>query len=234
MPLYSRVATLTGGPVEPVEWAVDITGKVNQIMDVEVSLWQGVFGYPLGTVAWSAMVESRAQLAEQTAKLAADSAFLDLAGAGQAFATTPFEDVLRSIVHMTREPEGSPPMGGWAEVTTATPAEGKIGEAMAWGVEIADAYTAATGTGCAFLADDYGTFGQVTLGRRPRRRRRHRPGLSGRSGRRRVHGVDRRCWAPLPTRLGQPSGEHPSRLSAGRARRRWVSFRGRATAVSPA
>jgi hypothetical protein len=162
MHLFSRVATLTGGPVEPVDWAVNITGKVNQIMDVEVSLWQGVFGYPLGTVAWSAMVESRAHLAEQTAKLAADSTFLELAGAGQAFATTPFEDALRSIVHMTREPEGSPPIGGWAEVTTATPAEGKIGEAMAWGVEIADAYTAATGTGCAFLADDYGTFGQVT------------------------------------------------------------------------
>ena len=82
MHLFSRVATLTGGPVEPVEWAVGITGKVNEIMDVEVSLWQGVFGYPLGTVAWSAMVESRAHLAEQTAKLAADSTFLELAGAG--------------------------------------------------------------------------------------------------------------------------------------------------------
>ena len=33
---------------------------------------------------------------------------------------------------------------------------------MAWGVEIADRYTAVTGTGSAFLADDYGPFGQLT------------------------------------------------------------------------
>lgn len=33
---------------------------------------------------------------------------------------------------------------------------------MAWGVEISEAYAAVTGTPVAFLADDYGPFGQVT------------------------------------------------------------------------
>ncbi len=43
-----------------------------------------------------------------------------------------------------------------------TPAEGRLADAMAWGVEIAEHYTTVTDTGAAFLADDYGTFGQLT------------------------------------------------------------------------
>ncbi len=161
MHLFSRVATLTGGPVEPIEWAMNVTAKVDQIMEVDVSLWQSRFGYPLGTVAWSAMVESRAHLDEQMAKTTADSGFLDLVGQGQPFIAVPPQDTLRSVVHITREP-GSAPIGAWVEVTSVTPAEGKLADAMAWGVEIADHYTTVTDTGAAFLADDYGTFGQLT------------------------------------------------------------------------
>ena len=63
MHLFSRLGVVNGGPVETLEWAVNITTRVNQAMDVDVSLWQGQFGYPLGTLAWTALVESRAQLA---------------------------------------------------------------------------------------------------------------------------------------------------------------------------
>jgi hypothetical protein len=163
MHLFSRVGVVTGSPVETLEWAVNITAKVNEAMDVEVSLWQGQFGYPLGTVAWTAVVESRAQLAAETMKLAADQGYLDLVGQGQAFAgTTPFEDSLGTLVHTTAEPDGPPPIGAWAEITTAVPMGGKIAAAMAWGVEISDYHAAVTGSPVMFLADDYGTFGQVT------------------------------------------------------------------------
>jgi hypothetical protein len=162
MHLFSRVGVVTGGPVETLEWAVNITARVNQAMDIEVSLWQGQFGNPLGTVAWSALVESRAQLAEETLKLAADQGYLDLVGQGQAFAgAIPFEDSLRTMVHMTAEPAEPPPLGAWAEITTAVPMAGKIAAAMAWGVEISDYHAAVTGSPVMFLADDYGTFGQV-------------------------------------------------------------------------
>ncbi|MET1050363.1 MAG: hypothetical protein ABWZ55_12130 [Acidimicrobiales bacterium] len=162
MHLFSRVATLTGGPIQPIEWAANITAHVNGLMGVELSLWQGQFGYPLGTVAWSAVFESRAHLAEETSKLAGDQGFLDLVGQGQEFATTPFTDTLRTVVHSTSEPGDAPPIGAWAELTTAAPAAGQIGAARAWGVEIADRYSAVTGTPSVFLADDYGPFGQLT------------------------------------------------------------------------
>lgn len=163
MHMFSRVSTLTGGPQRPLEWALGITERVNAVMDVDVSLWGAAFGYPGGTVAWSTLVESRAHLTEQMGKLAGDTAFVSLAEQGLEFATTPYEDSLRTIVHMTAEPDGTPPpLGAMAELITASPAAGKIGAAMAWGVEMADRYAAVTGSGVAFLADDYGTFGQAS------------------------------------------------------------------------
>lgn len=70
MHLFSRVFTLTGGPVGPVEWALAMMEKANDAMDVDVSLWTGAFGYPGGTVAWNTLVESRAHLTAQMAKVA--------------------------------------------------------------------------------------------------------------------------------------------------------------------
>jgi hypothetical protein len=162
--VFSRLATLGGGIVKPLDWAVRITAKVNEVGTLETSLWQANFGYPLGTVSWTTIVDSRAQLAEQFAALGADQGFLDLIDEGQAYVgTTPGQDALRSIVHMTREPNpDGAPIGAVAEVITATPGEGKLRAAMAWGVEIAEKVTALTDTGTAFTADDYGPFGQVT------------------------------------------------------------------------
>ena len=162
MHMFSRVGTLMGGVRRPLEWATEITEKVNSIVDLDVTMWTGSFGYPVGTVAWSAMVESRQHLADQTAKLVVDDGYLTLVEKGQEFATTPLEDHLRTVVHMTAEPEGPPPIGAAAEIITATAATGQIGEAMAWGVSITDKVAAITGADSVFLADAYGTFGQMT------------------------------------------------------------------------
>jgi hypothetical protein len=146
MHMYSRLLTLQGGPVRPMEWAQKVTERVNAVMDVDVTLWSAAFGYPGGTVAWSTIVESRAQLADNFAKAGADQGFL-----------------VRTIAHMTTEPTGeAPPMGAVAELVTAVAAGGKFAAATAWGAEIADQYKAVTGTDAVFLIDDYGPFGQVT------------------------------------------------------------------------
>jgi hypothetical protein len=163
MHMFSRVATLGGGPARPVDWATRITERVNAVGSVNTSLWSAAFGYPGGTVAWSTLVESRAQLADEFAKIGADSQFLALAEEGAEFATTPFQDTLRSIVHMTTEPTGDgPPLGAVADIITARAAAGQFGAATAWGVQIADQYATISGTGAVFAVDDYGPFGQVT------------------------------------------------------------------------
>lgn len=161
MHLFSRVCSLTGGPGRPLDWATRMTERVNAVMGVEVALWTSAFGNPVGTVAWSAQFESRAQLAAEMGKTAGDDKFLALAGEGQEFTSGGLTDTLRTIVHTTAVPTGPPPVGAWAEIITAVPAVGKIAASMAWGVEISEAYAAVTGTPVAFLADDYGPFGQL-------------------------------------------------------------------------
>jgi len=164
MHLFSRLATLAGPPGATLDWATRITARVNEVGSLDTTLWTAAFGYPGGTVAWSTIVDSRAQLSDEFGKLGGDPAFNELLEEGQQFAgSTPFQDSLRSIVHMTREPQDEgPPVGAVAELITAVAGEGKFGAAVAWGTEIADVVTAATDTGVAFMVDDYGTFGQVT------------------------------------------------------------------------
>ena len=163
MHLFSRVAQIHGGPRRSLDWATRITEKVNQLMDVDVVLWNGTLGHPGPTVAWSAVVESRAHLEAQMAKAAVDDGFLDLAEEGAEFTGGTFQDTRRWGVHLTSAPSVDlPALGAWALRATAAPAEGQLAAAMAWGVEIADRYKQVTGAEVAFMSDAYGLFGQVT------------------------------------------------------------------------
>ncbi len=163
MHLFSRVFTLTGGPVRPVEWALAMMEKANDAMDVDVSLWIGAFGYPGGTVAWSTLVESRAHLTEQMGKVAAHQGFLQAAEMGQEFASGPYSDRLRTVFHTTTTPGDIPvPIGAVADELTVQAAPGQFEAVQAWAVKNADLYAALTGSPVAVLVDDYGPFGQVS------------------------------------------------------------------------
>lgn len=161
--LFSRVFTLGGGPVRPVEWALAMMEKANEAGDWDVTLWTGAFGFPGGTVAWNTFVESRDELTRQIGKVAAHQGFLQAAEIGQDYATAPFEDSLRSVIHLT-SPAAThrPPIGAVADLVSGVPAPGQIGAVRAWGVEVAELYASITGSPVAFLADAYGPLGQVT------------------------------------------------------------------------
>ena len=161
--LFSRTFTLAGGPVRPVEWALAMMEKANEAGDWDVTLWTGSFGFPGGTFAWNTFVKSRADLTEQIGKVAGHQGFLQAAEMGQEFATAPFEDSLRAVVHLTSpQAVARPPIGAVVELVTALPAPGQIQTVRAWGVEVAELYAEITGTPVAFLTDAYGPLGQVT------------------------------------------------------------------------
>lgn len=163
MHLFSRVFTLTGGPVRPVEWALAMMEKANDAMDVDVSLWIGAFGYPGGTVAWNTLVESRAHLTEQMGKVAAHQGFLQAAEMGQEFASGSFSDRLRTVVHTTTAPGDVPvPIGSVADELTVQATPGRFDALQAWAVQNADLYATLTGSPVAVLVDDYGPFGRVS------------------------------------------------------------------------
>ena len=160
MLLFSRVVTLTGKPREAMGWAVGITEYVNAHSELDVSLWSADFGYPLGTVAWSAVVESQVALAEGTAKLLVDDGYFDQLDNGRDFATQPGQDFLRELVH--GEPGDPPPLGAVASITTATALVDRMADAVGWAVEIAQHVTATTDAPVSVLTNVYGQMGEIS------------------------------------------------------------------------
>jgi hypothetical protein len=162
MYIFQRTTTLQGGYRKPLGWAVEMTEFVNANTDLDVGLWVGGFGFPLGTVAWSARVESRDQLQAAIAGLMEINEYHDRVEAGQEFVTTPGQDSLRQLIFPDAMPEGAPPVGAVATLTTASAAAGHIADAIGWGVEIAGIFAETTGSQASFLVDSYGAYGQVT------------------------------------------------------------------------
>lgn len=159
---FARLLTLQGDVRETMPWATEITAKAISITGLDITLWGSVFGYPVGTLAWSTIVEGRAQLGTAMAKLPADSAYLDLGAKAQEWVTGPAEDVFRSVVH--GGPGDEPPgIGAIASVTQAVAATGKMPEAVAWAVDMAQHASSVTGTNVSLLVNAYGDFGGMAF-----------------------------------------------------------------------
>ena len=160
MLLFSRVLTVTGSPRRALPWALGVTNYVNDHSDLEVNLWSATYGYPLGTLAWTAVVESQSALAAATAGLLADDGYYDLIEQAADLVDQPGEDLLRQLVH--GEPGEPPPVGAVATVTTATALVDRMADAVGWGVEIAQHVTSVTGTPVAVFTDVFGQMGGMT------------------------------------------------------------------------
>jgi len=159
---FARVLNLAGDQRETMAWAAETTAQVNAKTDLDVGLWGGLFGFPVGTVAWSTMIEGRAQLAAETAKLATDNDYLDQVAKAADWVNAPAEDLLRRVVHGT--PAAEPPaVGAIASVTQAVAATGKMPEAVAWATDMAEHASSITGIQVALLVNAYGDFGGMAF-----------------------------------------------------------------------
>ncbi len=137
-----------------------ITEYVNAHGSLPVTLWAGNFGYPLGTMIWSAMVESEAALATGTGQLLADPGYLDLLDSGADLIGTPGHDMLREVLYGA--PGDPPPVGALATVTTATAIVDRLGDALGWAVEIGQHVEQVIGTPVGVFTNVFGTLGGIT------------------------------------------------------------------------
>ncbi|MEP7201018.1 MAG: hypothetical protein ABI894_00300 [Ilumatobacteraceae bacterium] len=164
--MFARLVTLTGSPRKSMPWAMGITEYVNSHSPLSVTCWAGSFGYPIGTVAWTAMVESEAALAAGTGALLADPGYLDLVESAQDLISSPGHDVLREAIY--GEPGDPPPIGAVATVTTATAIVDRMGDALGWAVEIAQHVEGVVGSSVGVLTDVFGTMGGIAwIGSQP-------------------------------------------------------------------
>ena len=160
MLLFSRVVTPSASPSKVMPWAADITQYVNANSDLQVSLWSGTFGYPIGTLIWSSFVESLAALSAATGALVSQSGYIERLDAAADFVTSPGQDHLRSVVYGS--PSDPPPLGAIGTITTATAMVDRMADAVGWSVEIAQYLEGLMGNSIGVLTDVYGQMGRIT------------------------------------------------------------------------
>ena len=159
MLLFSRVVTPVGSPRRAMAWAFGMTDYVNTHSDLNVTLWSGTFGYPVGTLAWSTIVESQVALAESTSTLLNDDGYFDLIEQAEGMVPTPPHDILRELVF--GEPADPPPVGAVATITTATALVDRMADAVGWGVEIAQYVAESTAAPVSVLTNVFGQMGEL-------------------------------------------------------------------------
>lgn len=162
MYLFMRAGRLAPGQMQDgLEWAVEITEKVNQITSLDVGLWTPMLSEGIGRLSWGASVEHLAELEEADAKLMADPTYLDLVQRGAKLTAGGFDDQTLQFVHNP----GADHHTSHVAVVRAQLANGQFAKGIEVGVAIADRATKLSGTPTSFLmaiTGDYGGCAWIT------------------------------------------------------------------------
>ena len=161
MLIFQRMVTLQGPPEEAGAWAVEMTALVNERTELEVSLWQGLFGVPLGSFAWTTRLPNFTALEAANDSLIGDRDYLAKVAEARDWVTTPGEDHLVRVAHIAGGDYVRPDVGSYAETTVAVPAPGRLAPASEWGVDITDRVSTMTHATAMFGGDSFGNFGQL-------------------------------------------------------------------------
>lgn len=154
-----RSGQIATDQVAGIAFAVDIAEEVEKATGVAIGVWTMLYGRPMGTVSWSAQIDSFADLATLTTKLGESSTYLDkVQAAAGLWIPGSFEDRLTNVVHTA----GTPGPVDYVSSLTAVVAPGRTAEAMAFGVEVSDHVAGLIGCTLNFCVDAFADMGQVT------------------------------------------------------------------------
>jgi hypothetical protein len=144
--------------MDGMQWAAEITKAVQQAGGM-TSLWAGGPGSVPGTVAWSSLVDSFASLEQMGDALLGSADYVSLlAQAGQHVASIE-PDVMMEIVHGAIT--GQAELGSYIGAVNATVNPDRGPEALAWAVQIADAWAETTGVPVVVVTNAAGPMGGV-------------------------------------------------------------------------
>lgn len=144
--------------LEATAFAVDIAAKASSIVGSEISAWQTLYGAPATVLGWTMTVDSHHQMGVAREKLLADNDYVETIVAAAHLFEGPTEDVLAQIVGTAGD---GGHQGDYASMVTTQCAQGRIGDAMAFGVEMMDHVAGATGCDGLFTRAMYGPWAQV-------------------------------------------------------------------------
>jgi hypothetical protein len=159
MYLFTRATRVAPGHLnDATEWAIGITEKVRQITSLPVHLWASMFSPAVGTIAWTANIESLTELEDANAKLLVDDMFVDRVRQAAELTTGQLDDSISQFVHGGTSPAGDP---GYAAVVSSVLANGAFARGIEVGVQIATRATEISGIPTSFLLGSTGTYGAV-------------------------------------------------------------------------
>ncbi len=158
---FTRQATPMGSPREIMAYATETTDLVNSKVDTTTTLWQNLFGAPVGTLLWNTLVRSRAQLGQTMMTIMADDDIQRQLEKGLEFASDKIATQDFLVRFLFGEREELPSVGHVAEAVSAVAAPHRMADAMAWGPVIAKKVGQIGGTTPSFWTSAYGTVGQI-------------------------------------------------------------------------
>ena len=161
MILFTRTVTVLGNPRDTGGWARRMAKLVTEKTGKETALWAGLSGTAPGTFIFSAFYQDMADFVTATETLIADEQYLDGVTEARQFLVGPPEDRHVEIIHTAGGEYRRPGLGGVVQLTTATPALGKLGAAMGWGVQITDLVSEIIGEPVFFGHSLAGPFGEL-------------------------------------------------------------------------
>jgi hypothetical protein len=158
MYLFTRSGRFAPGPIrEAMTFTAEVTEKVRQETSLDLHAWQATMSPQLGTVTWGAFVDSLEELEVAQDKLAVSDPLMDLIEKGGQLFAGPLTDGLATVVHGERAPDA--PLPAYISSARAIAANGRLGDAIAGGIEIAEAAARITGAPMMFLVDATGPYG---------------------------------------------------------------------------
>ena len=161
MILFTRTVTVMGNPRETGGWARRMAAMVSEKTGTETAVWIGLSGAAPGTLVFSAFYQNMAAFAAATETLMADEQYLEGVTEARQHLVSPPEDRHIEILHTSGGDYRRPGPGGVVQLTTATPALGKVGAAIGWGIQITDLVSEIIGEPVLFGRSLAGPFGEL-------------------------------------------------------------------------
>lgn len=161
MYLFSQQLQVRGDPRKTVPWAMALAALVNRKTALQGSLWVGQAGVPVGSLAFTAFVQSRTEIGAADEQLRNDDEYLDLVMEGQPHVVSAPENSLLEIVHTAGNEYRRAEVGSVVAIISAEVRPGNYMAAGQWSIEMADLVTEITGFSTLFARNVAGSFGGV-------------------------------------------------------------------------
>ena len=143
--------------VKGLEWTGEITETGRKITGLQIDAWNAVLSPELGTVVWTLWSESIAEIQRAGDALMSDAGYLKAVEKGADYFDGQAADGLATLVHGELNLDDN--SFEYVGVATATAANGRLQDAAAAGIQIADHVTKATGNTTLFVVNTTGPFG---------------------------------------------------------------------------